>query len=270
MGYDSFVPYNQSDPTQKQIDNSVSTTIYSVWRSQMIRDTIDSTLQKLQVTTLPDNPTTMAALRNLLDSFPKNKGKGVSGVFFFGNNTLTNASPETQRDFVILNSLRKALTSLAGPDFALAFQGSTKQSDYRWGFLHRVVFSSDLGRTSEFSIPSTNGNFRSPLPGLFGLPRDGGFDVPNASSHSVRATGVNDFMFFSGPSKRSTTVMKAGAIDFTTAIPGGQSASLTSKFRDNLLSFWLVADVYPVRTLKKTVAEPSSKVMSFLPTEDKK
>lgn len=270
MGYDAFVPYNQSEPSQQQVDNSVSTTIYSLWRSQMVRNTIDSTLQGVQLTRLPDNATTMAALRNLLDSFPKNKGKGTSGIFFFGNNTLTNASPEVQRDFVILSSLQKALTTLAGPDFALAFQGSTKQSDYRWGFLHRVVFPSMLGRMTDYTIPSANGNFRSPIPGLFGLPRDGGFDVPNASGHSVRAKAVNDFMFGSGPSKRSTIVMKPGAIDFTTAIPGGQSGSLTSKFRDNLLNFWLVADVYPLRDIKKTVAEPSSKVTSFIPSSEKK
>ncbi|MBN8722062.1 MAG: penicillin acylase family protein [Acidobacteria bacterium] len=263
-GYDSFVAFG-SDPSQKQIDDSVSTTIYSLWRSQMVRDTIDATLQSMQLTRLPDNATSMASLRNLLDKFSSNKGKGVSGIFFFGNTGLDSASPEVQRDFVILRSLRRALDSLAGPDFALAFQGSTKQSDYRWGALHRVSFPSMLGVNTDFTIPSVNGKFQSPVPGLFGLPRDGGFDVPNASGHSVRARGVNDFTFRSGPSKRTTIVMKPGAIDFTTAIPGGQSAAPNSKFFDNLLQFWLTADVYPVRDITKPTAAPNEKRTTFAP-----
>lgn len=265
-GYDSFVPYNQSDPSQTQIDASVSTTIYSLWRSQMIRTVIDANLASRQLTNrTPGNAQSEAALRNLLDNFATNKGMGASGIFFFPTN-LTNATPETQRDLVILQSIRSSLTALAGPDFAPAFNSSTNQNDYRWGYLHRIVFANSLGSLApEFSIPSTTGRLMSPLPGLVGLPRDGGFDVPNASGHPIRASKVNDFMFMSGPSKRTTIVMKPGAIDFVTAVPGGQSSSPTSKFHDNLLEFWLTADVYPVVTTKQQLVEKNAKVLTFVP-----
>lgn len=270
VGYDSFVPYNQVDPSQQQIDASVSTTIYSLWRSTFIRDTIDAALAANQLNRpedLPPSGKTLGALRNILDNFSINKGKGKSGLFFFPSE-LSNTSPENQRDFVILRSLRKALDTLAGTDFALAFQNSTKQSDYRWGFLHRIVFSSDLGPDSEFSIPSVSGNIRPPLPGLPGLPRDGGFEVPNASSHSARANKINSFMFASGPSKRTTIVMKPGAISFVTSVPGGQSEDPKNKFFDNLIQFWLTGDVYPVVSTKEQLTGQQEKTTIFLPEQE--
>jgi penicillin amidase len=268
VGYDSFVPYNQNEPSQQQIDASVSATIYSLWRSTFIRDTIDKTLNSLQLTDLPPNARSISALRNLLDNFSTNQGKGKSGLFFFSTPSIAGATPENQRDFVILTSIRKTLDSLAGPDFALAFQNSTKQNDYRWGFLHRIVFSSDLGPDSEFSIPSANGNIRPPLAGLPGVPRDGGFDVPNASSHGVRANQINSFMFSSGPSKRTTIVMKPGAINFVTAVPGGQSESPQSKLFDNLMQFWLVGDVYPIVSTKEQLTQQQEKTIIYSPSKE--
>lgn len=267
-GYDSFVAFNQTDPSQQQIDASVSTTIYSLWRATFIQNTVDATLSAQQLTDLPFSRFAIAGLRNLLDNFSNNKGKGKSGLFFFSAPNLSTSSPEAQRDFVILSSLRKSLDTLASPEFAPAFQGSTKQSDYRWGFLHRIVFASDLGLDSEFSIPSINSAIKAPFPGLPGLPRDGGFDVPNASSHNVRANKINSFMFFSGPSKRTTIVMKPGAINFTTAVPGGQSNSPTSKFYDNLLRFWLTADVYPILSDRQQLTEQQEKVTVFVPSKE--
>lgn len=268
VGYDSFVPYNQSDPSQQQIDASVSTTIYSLWRSTFIRDTVDATLTSLQLTDVPPGVRVLGAIRTLLDNFATNKGKGKSGAFFFPTPAISGATPENQRDFIILRSIRKSLDTLASPDFALAFQGSTKQNDYRWGFLHRIVFSSDFGQDSEFSIPSVNGRIKAPLPGLPGLPRDGGFEVPNASSHNARANRINSFMFSSGPSKRSTIVMKPGAISFMTAVPGGQSDNPSSKFFDNLLGFWLTADVYPVVSTKEQITEQQENRTVYSPEKE--
>ncbi|MEW6734302.1 MAG: penicillin acylase family protein, partial [Acidobacteriota bacterium] len=245
VGFDSFVPFNQSEPSEAQINNSVSTTIYSLWRSQVVQNTIDKTLMARQLTTVPRSQIVLAALRNLLENFSTGKGVGASGIDFFAVASLSDATPETRRDFILLQSLRQALDVLAGPDFQAAFNGSTNQRDYRWGLLHRVVFEHPLGITSEFSIPSDKSNFRAPFPGLLGLPRDGGFEVPNASSHSVRGRAVDDFMFFGGPSQRLTVVLKPGAIEAINAIPGGQKEAINSPFRDNLLNFWLVANGYP-------------------------
>ena len=172
-GYDSFVPFNQSDPTETQIDNSVSTTIYSMWRSLVVRNTIDAALAPYKIDPVSGyvGMIALAAFANLLDTFPARKGVGASGISFFSVPALSTASAEAQRDFLILQSLRQALDLLASPDFQLAFNGSTNQRDYRWGMLHRIVFSHPLGADSEFSVPSANGNFHSPFAGLPGLPR---------------------------------------------------------------------------------------------------
>jgi penicillin amidase len=265
IGYDSFVPFNQADPTTAQINASVSATIYSVWRSQIVRDVLDVPLRSRQISDLPPSSMAVAALRNLLDNFATRKGTGASGVTFFRASELASASPEDQRDFLILRSLRRTLDELAGPTYAAAFQNSSDQNTYRWGILHRVSFPNTIG--GEFSIPSTSGNFRSPFPGLFGIPRDGGFDVPNASGHDVRAQGVNAFTFRSGPSKRSTFVLKPGAIEFVTAIPGGQSGNLQSRFHDNLLNQWLTADVYPVRSLTTATTVAGATQQTWLPAK---
>src|SRR5262249_36555392 len=67
-GFDSFVPAG-SDPTEKQINNSVSTTIYSLWRSLILRNVIDNTTSSLQVQPV-DGGLALGALRNLFDKFP--------------------------------------------------------------------------------------------------------------------------------------------------------------------------------------------------------
>src|SRR5207244_3795155 len=115
-GYDAFVPFNQSDPTEAQISNSVSTTIYSLWRSQVVRNTIDVALLPRQVVPVSgyEGEMALAALRNLLDKFPTRKGVGASGIDFFSVPGMT-ASAEARRDFIILQSLRQALDALAGP-----------------------------------------------------------------------------------------------------------------------------------------------------------
>jgi penicillin G amidase len=246
-GYDSFVPFNQSDPTEEQIASSVATTIYSLWRSQVVRNTLDAALLPRQVEPVGgyEGEIALAAFHNLLVKFPSLKGKGASGIDFFDVPALSGAPAEVRRDFILLQSLRQALDALAGPEFQLAFNGSTNQRDYRWGLIHRGFFPHQFGMRSEFSIPSETGNFGSPIPGLFGIPRDGGYEVPNACSHNVRAKGVNDFMFVHGPSQRFTVMMKPGAIQAVNALPGGQSGLQSSPFHDNLLNFWLVCDVYP-------------------------
>ena len=100
-----------------------------------------------------------------------------------------------------LSARYRALDLLAGPAFADAFANSTDQRDYRWGKLHRIVF--DHPFIDAFSIPAQPPQvFPQPVPGLRGIPTDGGFNVVDASSHSARADSVNGFMFGSGPVRR--------------------------------------------------------------------
>src|SRR5262249_51385070 len=150
VGYDAFTPFNGNTPTDTQISNSISTTIYSVWRAEILINVLDSVAAKQQVPTV-NGQLALAALRNILDNFPTRKGIGSSGLIFFSAPELINATPEDQRDLILLKSLRQALDALAGPDFQLAYNGSKTQSDYLWGVLHRITFAHPLG--GNFSIP---------------------------------------------------------------------------------------------------------------------
>ena len=131
--------------------------------------------------------------------------------------------PAAARDYLILRSVRDALNLLASPAFGPAFNESANQDDYRWGLLHRMVLAHPLG--GPFSVPPAFGQFPAPLPGLAGIPVDGGFETVDAASHAVRgATDANGFMFGSGPARRFVASLAPGQITAVSALPGGTSA----------------------------------------------
>lgn len=268
-GYDSFVPFNQVDPTDDQINNSVCSTIYSIWRSQMVRNVLDAPLAEKNAIAVDGNFGQLAigALFNLLNTFPTKKGIGASGLSFFNAKELPGQTPEAQRDFIILKSLINGLDELAGPNFTLAYGNSQKLSDYRWGKIHRLFIPHLLG--VEFSLPGTEGNYVSPFPGLYGLPRDGGYEVPNACSHPIRAKTQDDFMFKHCPTHRFTAVAKSTGLEVVDALPGGQSANRKSKFYDNQLILWLTTDVRPLISDKKKLMTQAENLFLFTPTEKK-
>ena len=223
--------------------SSVAATIYSLWRSRMIANTLDATIDPLGLPR-PGSDRSIIALRHLFDSFPTQQGVGASGLDFFAGGA--GATPAERRDSLILTSLQEALDRLAGPDFDAAFGGSTDQDDYRWGLLHRIVFDHPLG--PPFSIPPAGGGFVPNLPpSLPGIPVDGGFGVVDASNHSARADGVNEFMFGSGPVRRyvGSPGTVPDSIRGWTAMPGGPSGVLGNPWSFNLLPRWLTNDVYP-------------------------
>lgn len=244
-GYDaSDIDGRLLPPTEGEIQASVAATIYSIWRGQMIKNTIDAVLDPLGLPR-PRSRETMKALRNLLVNFDTNQGFGASGINFFNVPGVTDAA--TRRDIVILKSLVDALDRLAGPEFAGAFNGSNKQNDYRWGRLHRLVLHHPLG--SPFSIPPAGGAFPPSFPGLPGISVDGGYDVVDASSHSARADSSNDFMFDDGPVRRYVGQPSRAPRGFQaeTSLPGGASGVLGKPRFDNLLDSWLTNDTYEVR-----------------------
>ncbi len=243
-GYDaSDVDGRLSPPSQAEVDASVAATIYAVWRGQLIRNVIDSRLGPLPK---PPGQQAMTALRNLLDRFSERHGVGASGIDFFEVPGVT-ASAEDRRDLILLKSVSDALTLLAGPPFDPAFHGSTSQDDYRWGKLHRIVFSHPMG--GPFSIPPAFGFFPAPLAGLPGIPTDGGFEVVDASRHDPRAASVNAFMFGSGPSNRLVVELSRGDAKRAESIwPGGESAIRGSPLYVNLLPLWLTNDTVPLRS----------------------
>ena len=235
---------NRARPHVGEIANSVAATIYSVWRNQIVNHTLRTTLsrQGLQVTSPRDIQLT--AVKNLFDNFPQRSGVGVSGVDFFQVPGVERAAD--RRDIVILRSLSLALDGLAGPTFADAFNGSTDQSDYRWGRLHRTVLTHPIG--GRFSIPSAGGAFPQPLSNLPGIPVDGGLHTVDQGTHQISQDNSNGFMFAAAPALRYVASLESGGIASVSSLPGGQSGVQGSQFYVNLLRRWLTNDTFPLRS----------------------
>ena len=201
-GYDSSdVDGKLSKPSQQEIDNSAAATIYALWRSRFAVNVIDRHVPQ----TSPPLPTdnldllgSVKAIRQLLVDFDTRKGVGRSGIDFFAVPGITDAAD--RRDFLVLKSVGDALTLAAGDNFKTAFNNSTNQSDYRWGKLHRITIPSPVG--APFTIPSQGNRFTSPLPGLPGIPVDGGINMPDTAGHIVRADTPEEFTATCVPHRR--------------------------------------------------------------------
>ena len=176
-------------------------------------------------------------MKHLFDTFPATHGVGALGIDFLAVPGITD--PAASRDYLILSSLRDALTQLASPACGPAFHQSADQNDYRWGLLHRLVLAHPLG--GQFSVPPAFGQFPAPLPGLAGIPVDGGFETVDAATHPVRAADANGFMFGGGPARRFVGNSAAAV----SALPGGTSADPASPFYLNLLVPYLTNNYYP-------------------------
>jgi penicillin amidase len=240
-GYDAAdVDGFLTPPDEAEIAASVAATLHAVWRGQLIRHTIDATLEPLGLPG-PGSDRAVIALRHLLE----NGGASASGLDFFAAGQ--GATLAERVDDVLLRALAATLERLAGPDFAAAFGGSADLDDYRWGLLHRVVFDHPLG--GPLSIPPAGGQFVPVLPpALPGVPTDGGFGTVDASGHSARADSANEFMFGSGPVRRyvGRPGSTPGSIVGQTSLPGGESGVLGSHLYFNLLPGWLTNEAYPV------------------------
>ncbi len=240
-GYDaSDVNGHRRPPSSRELRNSVAATIYAVWRSQFVHDTIDARLDALGSLPGPDGQLSLTALKHLLETFDQRGGVGASGVDFFPVDGVPSA-PD-RRDVVILRSLRHALDKLAGPDFAPAYGGSTRQADYRWGRLHRVTLSHPMG--GPWDIPPAQGAFPPPLAGLSGIPTDGGFDTVDVGSHDVRADDANGFGFGSAGANRFVGRADRSGVYAESSLPGGTSGVPGSPYYVNLLPMWLTNDTF--------------------------
>ncbi len=208
-------------PSAVEIRASVAASIYSAWRSRMISNVIDGTLAARGGLPSPDDQDSLAALRNLLDNFSKNGGKGASGIDFFAVPGIVQAAD--RRDLVILRSLKAALDLLASAEFF----GSANQKDYRWGRLHRIIFEHPLG--GPFNIPAGGG----------AIATDGGFQTVDAATHSARAVTPEQFMFREGPAHRTVVALRAHATRAESIWPGGTSGVLGSPNYSQFLKRWL-------------------------------
>jgi penicillin amidase len=261
-GYDpGDDPDNLPQPSFEEINASVAATIWSVYRGQLTRNVVDQTLAGLGLGDfLPGNGEAYKAVYHLLQTFDQGQGVGASGVdFFHGPAGLT---PEQERDFVLLQNLRAALDLLAGDEFAPAFGNSTDQDDYRWGYLHRIVFDHPLD--GPFSVPPAGG-FQHLAPELPGVARSGGYRAVDASSHSARADGLNDFMFGAGPARRFVGVLDPAGVQGHEILPGGQSGVVISPFYSSQLGRWLTNGYHPMLFTPEDVLGDVVSAEQFVP-----
>ena len=241
-----------SAPSSAEIESSIAATIYSVWRGQFIKNTIDVVLSQGDLPR-PGSQQVMTALRNLLENYDTRHGAGASGVQFFNVPPMENNAQTAgaRRDILILKSVADALTLLASDEFAPAFGNSTNQNDYRWGKLHRIVFRHPLG--DPFNTPPAAGAFPPPLPGLQGIPVDGGFEVVDASTHNPRASTLNGFMFDRGPVRRGVSEGMPAGIRAVTSLPGGPSGIPGHPLYINLLRPWLTNEAFAIELQGRSI-----------------
>ena len=117
-----------------------------------------------------------------------------------------------------------------------------------------------------FSVPEAFGFFPAPLPGLRGIPTDGGFGTPDASSHSARATGVNGFMFGSGPTNRWVADVPRSGPYSQSVWPGGTSAVPGSDFYIYpMLPRWLTNDAKSIRFKSGEIKQGAFSEQKFKP-----
>ncbi len=254
-GYDAGDNPGQMHARGKtEISASIAAAVYSVWRSQLIRNTIDVPMNVAGLP-LPDGQLPLTALRNLLDNFAARQGVGVSGVNFFNVPGISIAAD--RRDILILKSLADAYARLAD------FFNSPSLADYRWGKLHRIVFNHLLG--APFSIPPAGGAFPPPLFDLLGIPTDGGFETVDAATHDVRADGLDSFMFDSGPARRFVSEAGPGWVTASDSLPGGISGVLGSPYYLNLLTQWLSNGSYAVLIRQNDLEHNAISETKFVP-----
>lgn len=249
-------PSGNSVPSADQIADSIAATIYSVWRGEVIANTIDATLMAVGLgDELPDATTAWRALVNQLRLFPLTQGQAASGLTYF--NVPGAPDPASARDGVLLASLSNALDRLASDEFASAFANSSDQNDYRWGRLHTIVFSHPLGAQTPFSAP--------PAGGFGTIARAGGYQAVDASSHSARGRSVNSFRFGSGPARRNVATLTPSGPQAEEIIPGGRSGVLISPFYTNQLRLWLVNDYLPLNIGEGDAQATAADVTVFAP-----
>ncbi len=250
-GYDARRD-DDDDDDDDAAEASVATTIYSTWRGTMVANTIDATLDVIGAMAGIDVPKPgnreelVTALKHLLDR----DGIGVSGLNFFN---VPVSDPTVRRDIIVLISLTEALDLLASDDFADAFGNSTEQDDYRWGKVHRIVFEHALGDIDpSFNVPPARGFFAPPLPGLDGIPTDGGFETvdvaPPRSATNVRVSDSDSFRFDAGPTGRFVAWLGWFKVRAVTSLPGGESGVPGNPFYLNLLEPYLENETFPLLT----------------------
>jgi penicillin amidase len=257
-------------PSQAESDASVAATLWAMWRSYALRDTIDATLVKVGLQDhLPGAGNAFTDFKFMLDNFAALQGKGAAGLPFLAPDSVLAGAPDaaSARDYTLLASLGEALNQLASSDLAPAFAESTNIGDYHWGRLHRIVFDHPLG--GPFSIPGQDGaaspyGYTDLAEGLPGIARGGAWETVNVGSYDLRASGVNDFMFGSGSARRFVGEM-ASTISANEVIPGGNDAVIGSPFYADQLPLWLTNQYHVLPIPAAAAISQSQSTLNFVP-----
>lgn len=258
-------------PDQAEQDASVAATLWATWRSDLLRNTIDLTLQQVGLQDyLPGSSNAFTGVKFLLDNFDALQGHSASGLDFFAAFASTSDTPldaATERDIALLGSLFEAANELTGSDFSAAFGGSTNMADYRWGRLHRIVFDHPLG--GPFSIPGQDGQsspygYTDLADGLPGIARGGAWETVNVGSYDLRAHDSNGFMFGSGSARRFVGEMTS-TIGASEVIPGGNSAVLGSPYYADQLPLWLTNQYHALPIPASAATAASTTTVNFTP-----
>jgi penicillin G amidase len=256
QGYDAAdVDGQLSAPSAREKADSVAATLYAMWRSRFLAGTTDAVAAQLHAPTV-DGQRALTALKRALSGVPS-----ASGVDFFAAPGV--ADPKDRQALAMLTAVKGALTDLAGPKFEAAFHGSTRISDYTWGTVHRLTLDSPLG--GPFSAPPAFGRFPAPLPGLDGVPVDGGYGTVDAAAHDPRADSPDGFTFGSGPARRYIGVLTRSGPVGHSALPGGTSALPTARHYLDLLPAYLTDDQYPVRVDPRDIRRATESVTTLRP-----
>ncbi len=246
-------------PSQREIDESVAATLYAVWRGQYLRGVIDAHLTF--PVPAPGDRDSLKAVRQLLVDFDTRRGVGRSGIDFYAVAGVADAAD--RRDVLLLRGVAEALDLLAGEAFAPAFGRSTDQRAYRWGRLHRATLASPLG--APFSVPSAGNPFGTPLPGLPGIPVDGGLYTVDVANHNARGNTADGFLFRFGPARRFVAQPSALGMRAESSLPGPISERPGDRAKVDLLRGWLTNDTYRMRLHPADLAGGIASVTTFVP-----
>jgi penicillin amidase len=242
------------EPPMYEVRNSAAATVWAMWRSMLVQNTIYATLDAYGLGDyLPDSRLAYNAFKHHLENYPTAGGVGASGINFF-----TYGLAET-----VAGSLQMALERLASNEFAPAFGNSTNVMDYAWGKLHRIVFNHTLN-SDPFDIPN-GGGFFDLAPDLPGLARQGGYEAVDASSHSATAETLNGFMFGHGPSRRFVADVGQLVTNAEEVIPGGQSGVFWDPNYSSQLPLWLTNDYHKMALTVDYCEAIAVKRMTFGP-----
>jgi penicillin amidase len=127
-----------------------------------------------------------------------------------------------------------------------------------------VTFASPLG--APYSVPSPGNPVASPLPGLAGLPLDGGLYTVDVANFTARGDTSDGFTMRFAPVRRLVAQVDRDGVRAESSLMGGVSEELGDRWSTNLLGRYLTNDTYPLRFAPRDLAGAVTSVTVFRPS----